>query len=354
MISNIIKAIIKNSLNIPATPGFITFFVTWACNARCVFCDIWKKRAADRETMSVDEIGRIFEQMKTVDVVRITGGEPFLRNDIVEIIERIDDFSAPGMIHISTNGLLTERILRDMKTVRPIHKIHIKISVDAVGEEHDRLRGVPGAYDKAMATVRGLVGLRGERAFHVGINQAIVDKRGIEAYRQLKEMMRPLGVPVYPSIAFDPANSLYSDKGMVDPALSFKPLGQFTAAELESFMRSVLADAKEVGDFKERLVDRYHLRGLYNRLVKGRPFPRPRCVALSNHLRILPNGDVPVCLYNGKIVGNLRSQKLKDIWFGDTLKKEREWVRKCPGCWQSCESAVSAIYTGDIVRGLFC
>jgi radical SAM protein with 4Fe4S-binding SPASM domain len=100
------------------------------------------------------------------------------------------------------------------------------------------------------------------------------------------------------------------------------------------------------------MVDQYHLQGLYNRLVEGVDYPNPRCMALNNHLRILPNGDVPTCLFNGTVVGNLRDQKFDEVWFGEEADRLRKWVGACPGCWQSCETAVSAIYTGDIWRGL--
>lgn len=65
----------------------------------------------------------------------------------------------------------------------------------------------------------------------------------------------------------------------------------------------------------EEIVDRYYQCGLRNRLLLGENKnrlllgenkPNPKCVALADHLRILPNGDVPVCYFNSKIVANVR------------------------------------------------
>jgi len=118
-------------------------------------------------------------------------------------------------------------------------------------------------------------------------------------------------------------------------------------------MEKFLEDSRRTGSLSESIVDRYYLKGLLNRLVAGKRRPNPPCVALNNHLRILPNGDVPICYYNKTIVGNLRRQSFQEIWRGLEIKPHRQWVARCAGCWESCEVAVSAAYQGDIWKGLF-
>lgn len=350
---NIARAIMMNRIGISQYPSFVTFIVTWRCNSRCIFCDIWKKKSDIQEELDAKNVESIFRQLKKFDVLRLTGGEPFLRNDLSEIINRIDLINSPEIIHITTNGFLTNKILKTMNEIDAAQKIHIKVSIDAIGEKHDRVRGIDGAYDKAMQTVRGLCELKKKREFHIGVNQAIINENEIESYFQLKDALAPYHVPVYPCIANDSLNSLYSDKTLVDPDISYKPYGIFSKEALVKFMKILIEDGKKVNNLQEQMIDRYHLKGLCNRIVEGKKVPNPRCVALSSHLRILPNGDVPVCLYNGKILGNLRKQDFRTIWFSEEARQQRMWVKECRGCWQSCESAVSAIYTGDIWRGLF-
>lgn len=351
--TNIIKSIIKNKLGLISYPSFITFIVTWRCNGHCIFCDVWKKHPNIKEELSVDEIKNIFSQLKNIDVLRLSGGEPFLRNDLAEIINAIDEINSPGIIHLTTNGILTDTILNTLKKVEPLNKIHIKISIDNIGDAHDKTRGVHGAYSNAMETLKKLVELRDKINFHIGVNQVVVSEKEINSYFQLKDILDEFEVPLYPVIANEPTNSLYSDKQLVDPKISFKTFGEFSQQELRRFMNILVKNGKEVSNLKEQIVNRYHLKGLYNRLVENKNTPNPKCVAMNNHLRLLPNGDVPVCLYNGTVVGNLRKNKFKDIWFNDEATKHRNWVKKCPGCWQSCETAVSGIYTGDIWKGLF-
>ncbi|MBD3311254.1 MAG: radical SAM protein [Candidatus Magasanikbacteria bacterium] len=350
---NVAKSIVKNKFNKISYPSFITYLITWRCNSRCIFCDVWKKRAGQIDELDIDEIEKAFSQLKKLDVLRLSGGEPFLRKDLAEVINLIDKINKPSLIHLTSNGMLTEIISETVKKIKPLNKIHIKISIDNVGEKHDKVRQIPGAYNKAMETVRMLSNVSKETGLHVGVNQVVVNESDIDSYFELKKILSEYNVPIYPVIANQPTNSLYSDSGVVDPNISFKPFGDFSKEGIKKFMKILLRHGKEVNDFKEQMVDRYHLKGLYNRLVEEKNNPNPKCVALNNHLRILPNGDIPVCMYNGSIVGNLRNEKFKDIWFGDKIKKYRTYVNNCPGCWQSCETAVSAIYTGDIMKGMF-
>jgi MoaA/NifB/PqqE/SkfB family radical SAM enzyme len=335
------------------SPSFVTYLATWRCNARCVFCDIWKRESQKNEELTPEEVGRLFKQFKSIDVLRITGGEPFLRGDLAEVINQADQACRPSMIHLTSNGYLVDNIVKTVRAIKNTRKIHIKISIDSVGAKHDEVRGVPGMYERAMQSVRELVKLRESTGLHVGINQAIVEESELDKYNALNAILEPLGVPVYPVIAHKPTSSLYADTSVSDPTSSVEPFGTFSHEGLIRFRQLLNAKNKVNDDFKERLVDNYHVHGLCNRLIEGKNSPNPRCVALNSHLRVLPNGEIPVCLYNSNVIGSLRDKPFSEIWKGAEAEKQRKWVHRCPGCWQSCESVVNAIYTGDLVRGFF-
>jgi len=112
---NIAKAIIKRRFNKIPYPSFCTFSVTWRCNAKCTMCDIWKMPGC-RE-MDFKQISAVFSQLKNLDVIRITGGEPFLRTDLIDIVNMMQKDIIPEKIHITTNGFLTEKILQFIKNV---------------------------------------------------------------------------------------------------------------------------------------------------------------------------------------------------------------------------------------------
>jgi MoaA/NifB/PqqE/SkfB family radical SAM enzyme len=345
------KAIVKNRIGMLQYPSFITLFVTWRCNAKCIMCDIWKKK--DHDELSVGELDRIFSQLEKIDAIRISGGEPFLRTDLSEIVNLIDRHVSPNILHITTNGFLTTQIVETMKKVRAAKKVHLKISIDDIGEKHDRIRGVPKAFEMAMESVSRLSKLRDKKGFYLGVNQTIVDEEGMKSYAKLRKELSKYNVKVHPVIAYKQETSLYSGgKSKTDVSNSYKPYGKFENRKLAGFLKKLISDSDELDSFEEKAVKKYFLRGLYNRLIKRQNKPNPRCVALRSHLRILPNGDVPVCMYNSTVVGNLRKERFRHVWFSKRLDRHRKWVAECEGCWAGCESNVNAIYTGDIWRGM--
>jgi MoaA/NifB/PqqE/SkfB family radical SAM enzyme len=351
---SVAKAIALNKLGVVQHPKFVTYFVTWACNHRCVFCDVWKK--TPKNEMELHEVEAIFAQMKSIDVLRLSGGEPFLRKDLADIVNFVDKNNDPSMVYFTTNGVMPARIIETLERIKSKDKIHINVSIDDIGDKHDAVRGVNGAYKKAIETVARLVEMRAKHGIHVGVNQGIVGEKSIAAYDELQKIMGELNVPVHPCVAYDSSTTLYSEdpdkKGTIDVEATDRPFGEWSDEGLDTFLKRVISEKRNLSDFKERLVDTYFTRGLYDRLVRHERTQGPKCVTLNNHMRLLPNGDVPICLHNGTVVGNLREMSFEELWFGTQIKPHREWVAGCPGCWVGCETNISAIYTGDIIKGM--
>jgi len=109
-------AILNVRLGCPVRPPFVTYLVTRRCNSRCIMCDSWKRRDGDRD-MNLAEIERALTGIGPLDAIRLSGGEPFLREDFGEIVAIVNARCAPGIIHITSNGFLTERIARFVEEV---------------------------------------------------------------------------------------------------------------------------------------------------------------------------------------------------------------------------------------------
>lgn len=347
---NIAKAVVNNKIGRAEMPNMCTFIVTWRCNLRCFMCDVWKK--TDHDDMSVDEIRHVFKQIPHLDSLRITGGEPFLRRDLTDITRAILEETNPTVLHVTTAGVMTERTLEYAKAVGS-PRLHLKLSIDAVGARHDEIRGYRGLYDKSLRTLRGLVELREKYGFYVGVNQTITD-RNWDHIEPLREEMNKLGVSVHYAIATDHYTlyRLNTVKENEVPDMKSVSMSDFTSEQL-NYIFEQLDRRDGIRDIPEWLVQRYYLRGLENRLLHNVESPKPACIELSNHMRLMPNGDIVTCVYYPTVVGNLRTQTLEEVWFGDKIKPQREVVRKCPGCWAGCEAKPNAIYTGDIVKALF-
>lgn len=346
--------VLKNWLGIITYPPFVTFIVTWRCNQRCIMCDIWKKKKTYE--MTLEEIDTIFSQLKPLDAIRLTGGEPFLRDDIAEIVNLLNKRVKPGIIHITTNGTLMERTISFLKTVRDLRNVHIKISIDAVGEEHNRIRGDKESYSKAISLLAELSSLRKKYGFYLGVNQTIVSQKCIEDYNNLQTICSKYNVTVYPVLAYSKpplydfnTHSVCNTGG--EPTSDF---GIFGYEQLMKMFDMFFKDISKIDNFTEKIVKKYYLKGLYNRKVFGKNYPNPGCVALRSHLRILPNGDVPICLYDSTIVGNLlKQEEFKRFWFADKkVKQYRKTIKRCSGCWAECEIVPNGVYTFDIIKGI--
>jgi hypothetical protein len=74
---------------------------------------------------------------------------------------------------------------------------------------------------------------------------------------------------------------------------------------------------------------------------------------VRSHLRLLPDGSVPVCQFNTETVGNLLRDNFDDVWHGAAATAARAWVDDGPGCWAECEVMPSALYTGDLLWNVF-
>lgn len=333
-------------------PRFLTYTVTFGCNARCSMCDSWQKPCSD--DLQIDEIDGIFQQLPTLDAVRLTGGEPFVRKDMVEIAHAVRTHLQPLQLHVTTNGFLTDRIVRFAEERPRDVPLYLLVSIDDTAEGHDEIRGRRGAFADAMRTLRALMPRQQELGLRVAVNQTLLGPGALGAYRRLRSLLAPLGLAHQAVLAYE-ASATYSIDEEVDvspkDAASYPTLGEFDREEIRALLDELEADAESLQG-SSRLAKRYYLRGLRRRLLERQATPNPPCVALSAHLRIFPNGDVPTCQFNSRVVGNLRHQTFAEVWNGELARGQRSWVNGCVGCWAECEVLPSAIYTGDVARSL--
>ncbi len=127
------------------------------CNSRCQTCNIWKKR---EDELTLEEWEQIFQSLgRTPFWVTISGGEPFLYADIVELTRLLYLHCRPAIINIPHIGLLRQTAPGHIAAIAkccPGAQIIVNLSLDGVGEQHDQIRGVPGNFEKLEETYRAL------------------------------------------------------------------------------------------------------------------------------------------------------------------------------------------------------
>lgn len=305
--------------------------------------------------MPPDEVGTVFRKIGDLDVVRLSGGEPFLRTDMLELAEAVMEASRPGVLHITTNGSFPDRIENFARAFSRPKRLRFMVSFDGVGTTHDENRGKRVTFDRAMDTVRRLVRTRTDRGVEVSINHTVISNQSLEENGSLRAIMTELGVDVHSVLAYSDS-AMYGETRRGTRASDLIVLQDYPLHEKldrAASIRFVEAEIESLDQTQDRATrwgKRYYLAGLKARLERQpNPRPKPKCTALRSHIRLLPDGSVPVCQFNTEIVGNLRESSFDDVWHRAS-RDARSWVDACGGCWAECEVVPSALYSGDILR----
>ena len=157
------------------SPSYVILYVTSRCNQRCEFCfyaDSLNK--PHRDGMTLQEITEIAKSLKNCIHMTLTGGEPFLRRDLVDVTRALITHARVRNITYPTNGSFTERIVQSLETLCTEHpdvEFRIALSIDALGQKHDHIRGMPDAFARAEATFRAVKALQSRfKNLHLIIN----------------------------------------------------------------------------------------------------------------------------------------------------------------------------------------
>ena len=143
--------VLKNNMGLSTPPYQLNFAITFWCNSRCTFCKIWEMKP--KNELTLEEIDKFTKNASYIQWVRLTGGEPFVRPDYVDIVRTFYK-NCPDIYLLSspTNAILPDQIYDKIAKVLEFfdRKYIITVSLDGDKEMHDRVRGIEGNFDSAM------------------------------------------------------------------------------------------------------------------------------------------------------------------------------------------------------------
>ncbi|TMA80348.1 MAG: radical SAM protein [Deltaproteobacteria bacterium] len=279
-------------------PTNLTFSVSYRCNSTCRTCNVWRKRVAD---FTLDEYERTFRSLGHAPYwLTFSGGEPFLRRDLVDIILAAYRECRPGIINIPTNAILTSRVVEGMERLAreaPDAQIVINLSLDGIGARHDELRGVRGNYTKLCATYAGLRELRAPN-LTIGIH-TVVSRLNIAEFEALHEHVRRELKP----------DSFITE--LAEERVELDTIGLDITPEADAYQRVVdrlVADAdaepaEGVAGIAQAF--RRHYYDVARRTLAEQRQVLP-CYAGIASAHVAPNGDVWTCCIRAEPMGNLR------------------------------------------------
>jgi MoaA/NifB/PqqE/SkfB family radical SAM enzyme len=172
------QALVEPLLPRPSLPRAMHYIATHRCNARCIMCGIWKETADRAGELSPDALGRILGDrlFSRMAYVGVSGGEPFLRDDLIEICGVIlDRCRRVKRLSLTTSGLHPRRMAQalpgiEARTRRDGVLLDVSVSVHGVGPALDRIYGVTGAFAKIERALELLERLRDEGRLSFSLN----------------------------------------------------------------------------------------------------------------------------------------------------------------------------------------
>ncbi|MBU0967489.1 MAG: radical SAM protein [Proteobacteria bacterium] len=177
----------------------LIFFVTSRCNLRCSHCFLWQKLDDKHDELDLDEIRKVAENLTDISSLSLTGGEPFLRNDLNEIARIFCKQRTVRSLGIATNGTLGDRVLPTVETLLEEHvvpELSIQVSLDGLETTHDLIRSKSGAFRKAEATLFALLKLR-QRFPTLSVHAALaVQNANLDELEDFIERFRSQRVPL--------------------------------------------------------------------------------------------------------------------------------------------------------------
>ncbi len=324
-------------------PMTLTYSVTAACQSRCKTCQIGAmfcqdKSRADKD-LALEEIEKVFASMHPVYFFNMSGGEPFLRKDLPEIVELACKYLKPRVVHTPTNAILTERIIENTEKIICIVRkydesvpVTVKPSIDGVGELHDEIRGVKGNFDCLLRTIEGLKELEDKYDnFHLELG-TVISNFNIDHLEEIEDFVHSLGVESYRNEVAECRTEFFNlNDNITPPAEVYQRL-------IKDFARKVeenISTKKSLTKTTEALRVVYYDIAVKILEEKRQVIP---CYAGVSNVHINYDGGIWPCCVLGyeKEMGNLRDYDydFQRLWHSEKADEVRKYIRNkncaCP------------------------
>ena len=281
--------------------------VTYRCNARCYMCNTWNFPSNTADEITPCDIEKIPDNLKFVN---ITGGEPFLRKDLEEIVNILK--KKTKRLVISTNGFFTGKIIA---LARKHPDIGFRISIEGLPKANDELRGIKDGFDRGLRT---LLELKHMNLKDIGFGITVSDRNAkdlLELYKLASSMKVEFATAiVHNSYYFHKMDNHIENKEMVAGEFSKLIAEFFKTWRLKNWYRA------------------YFNYGIINRIYGGkRLLP---CEMGKDVFFLDPFGEIHPCNAMEESMGNIKEQSFLQIWNSSKAQQVRELVATCnKECW---------------------
>jgi MoaA/NifB/PqqE/SkfB family radical SAM enzyme len=304
---------------------FLIFFINSICNMKCQHCFYWRN-LNKKDDLTKEEIFEFSRTLGHIENLNLSGGEPFLRQEFAEICRQFIRNNKVRQIYVPTSGYFTKETVKQITETlkeRELDLFAVELSLDGMQEFHDKFRGVPGSFEKAMETYRALESLQGRdpRLRIHGVSTA--------THLNLDEIKRLSTFLFDRCPKMDHHNLAIIRGDRKNSSLLLPDLQQYK--HLYEYIRRLWAprEKSRYGAMVEPMLQWAKVRTLTE---KTQVIP---CLAGRLTAVVYANGDVSVCELH-KPVGNLRREPFWGIWNSEEARKLREAI-ECKECYCATE-----------------
>ena len=294
------------------SPPFLILFIDSICNMKCEHCFYWRS-LNQRDDLTVEEIFSLSRSLGRIENLSLSGGEPFLRKEFSAICRQFIRQNGVRQIYVPTNGWYTDKMLQQISLTLEepgLELFAVELSLDGMAEFHDRFRGLPRAFERAMDTYDALAELqKRDPRLRIHATSTATDVN-LGEIRQLTTYL----FDRCPQMDHHNLALIRGDRK--NPSLLAPDLQ--TYAELYQYIRRQWLPREQgrYGSIVEPLLQWAKL----ETLAKGtQVIP---CTAGKLSAVVYANGDVSVCELH-KPVGNLRHHPFPEIWGSDVARRLR-------------------------------
>jgi len=330
---NIAQRVFK-SLVLGQVPNYAIVYVDGRCNMHCSFCCYAAMDARNSSNIMPADWGNTFKRTKSLLHLTITGGEPFLRKDLTEIISQIINNSGVPRVSIKSNGFYLKRIKEYIPELIKRHKnteFTLSISLDGPKDIHDKVRQFKGAYDKVVETINTMQIYRKEKNFFLRLASVLTT--------ETKDLL--------------PGLLNVTDKWPIDfhEVILVRDIPddeQFKLKEIYKDLSEKQQKKSSKGwrkSFNGKIFDKLYKETI-KRLDKNKN--HSPCVAGSRFVEIFPDGVVRGCevekLWDISSIGKVDQTKdIVDILNSKKAKDFSKIAKDC-SCTFECANAISTVY----------
>ncbi|MHC4487650.1 MAG: radical SAM protein, partial [Planctomycetota bacterium] len=329
---------VKLSSEYGFSPSFLILYVTAACNMNCAHCFNWQSVQRDKQEadLPIEIAEALFANLK-LKSVSLTGGEPFIRRDLVDLCGMYAR-STPEQkdLYIPTNGYQTDDIVKKVHDICRFNALcpTIGISLDGLQKTHDRIRQRPQAFNKAINTLDGLMAVKKDYPQLIILVNTCVNAENAEEFPELARFL----IERVPSLDYHEVDIIRGD-----------PRSSWLRPPDKKQFKNLITNVKQIKKIylsknKTRLsrfqresaiaVQTLSLNYQYQILFNNRYMMS--CPILDKYITVFNNGDVAFCELTQPI-GNLKEKSITAILDSPAAKQTAQDILKSKcRCYHGC------------------